>query len=342
MGCTIPVSEIHFLARLADIALQNKTNEARHYVRIEASDGSVRADVCNGEDSASCQLLAEGEIVAAIPAKVVHKFAARDADLHLENDGDSVSFKQGPTSGTFQSVDPGTVPQHDCPDMSSAPSFDGETLRAAVKTAAACADSGAGSRFALNGAQFMLTGDSMSVTGTDGRKVFSVDVSCDSPGEFSVIVPAKSLKNIQHMKSQTFKIAANARSITFSDGTTSYTSSLLQGRFPDVNKLLRKPDDAQIIACETSVLLDGARGVIWDDGERSFLIDSDGITSADGQRKYAADLSDEFDQRQVSIEHFEPLVKSFDSVVVYNAGGDSPLYVELGDSARGMIATMGK
>ena len=338
MKCTIPEHELHRLRTVAAVSRGNKIDEKRQFVKVESNGTTAKLTGTDGENFVSCVIDANGdECSFAINFSVAERFASGLSDLEVTVNGTSIDYVQGNSSGNITTVDPDTVPKHSVPDMSDAPQFDGDLLIRSLSTAVDCSDKGSTSaRFALQGAQLKMSGGELVVNGTDGRKAFSVSIDSDSSAEFDVIVPHASLKHMRSLSRQAIKIKTDASSITLSDGQLVYTCRLVSGRFPDVAKLLSKSDGEHVISTDTQSLIQGAESILWDDDK--LVIKGSGLETLDGKRKFSCELSAEFDPVTVSYANLKPLISSFDHCVIKSDGGSSPLFIELGDSAVGMIA----
>lgn len=113
-----------------------------------------------------------------------------------------------------------------------------QSIKAAVVSAAGSQDE---SRAVMTGIQVSLTSDRLTMVSTDGRRLSRRSVAISGPEEpASVIVPAKALQEVGRYldTAQTVRMMLGKNQASFTTDGLSVTTRLLEGRFPDAEKVI--------------------------------------------------------------------------------------------------------
>lgn len=116
-------------------------------------------------------------------------------------------------------------------------------------------------RYYLNGLLLELKQDALRAVATDGHRLALCEVKCDLvPGDVTqVIVPRKGVMELSRLLSDSddsCKLELNANFLRISFDNMVFTSKLIDGRFPDYDRVIPKGGDKVVVA-ERDVLRQG-------------------------------------------------------------------------------------
>ena len=154
-------------------------------------------------------------------------------------------------------------------------------------------------RYHLNGVYLHLTPDSTKVVATDGRRlavantapvVWSEASEETDREERGVIVPLRAVGEIRKTfaESETLKIGFSENQIIFSDDTSMLTSRLVEGEFPEYDKIIPADNDISI-TIDTQQLLSVVRRVSLLANPKTLLVK---FEAQDGILKLSANTPD--------------------------------------------------
>lgn len=129
------------------------------------------------------------------------------------------------------------------------------------------------SRFQLSGALFEVKDDALALVATDGHRLALVEVA--SPGVAAaegVLVPRKVLQELQRFESsETLQFRRSEHHLSFTVGRRRLICRILEGTFPDYERVIAKDNDKKI-AVDRRHLLDVVHRVSLLTGDRSRAI----------------------------------------------------------------------
>jgi len=165
-------------------------------------------------------------------------------------------------------------------------------------------------RYYLNGVFLHLTQENSRIVATDGRRL----ALAQSPAvesiteEIGVIVPIKAVGEIRRTFAEAgeLKISISENQIIFSDDVSTLTSRLVEGEFPDYNRIIPKDNDINI-SLDTQQLLAVVRRVSLLANPKTLLIR---LETQDGMMKVSATNPD------FGEAHEEMEIKSGDGNIV--------------------------
>jgi len=133
----------------------------------------------------------------------------------------------------------------------------GDTLRGALhKTEYAASTEEV--RYFLNGLYFNFLEDRTEVVATDGKRLaLSHFEPLDTPEDTkNFIVPLKAVREILRTfgESAEIKVSALENQILFTDGTATLTSRLVEGDYPQYNKIIPEETDNRVIVSKSNIL----------------------------------------------------------------------------------------
>ena len=195
----------------------------------------------SGKVTVPCRKLLD--ICRALPAS---------ASVELSLDGQRMLLKSGKSRFTLS-----TLPASDFPNLEDtlAGSYSLTLTQGALKTLidkTAFAMAQQDVRYYLNGMLFEVTSDRLRVVATDGHRL----ALCDAPVQAGVsekrqvIVPRKGVQELSRLLSDgddevTLTLGTNHLRVTV--GNVTFTSKLIDGRFPDYERVLPKNGDRVLV-----------------------------------------------------------------------------------------------
>lgn len=228
---------------LANVLLEADGKE----VRMLATDLEVglrsRCEAAVGK-SGSLTLPAKKlfEIVKALP----------ESDIRIEQDKNGVKVAAERFDSRMQ-----TLPREDFPTLPDAAGNWSATLpREALRTMipkTQFAITGEDTRYFLNGALFVLSGDTLSLVATDGHRLALVQVPRDGKKgkteEIRVILPRKTLNELQRLLAEgedDVRFEKGENHLFFEVGGRVLISRVIDGQFPAFERVIPKNTDKKI------------------------------------------------------------------------------------------------
>ncbi len=210
-------------------------------VELVARQG-LESDSHNGRVTVPCRKLLD--ICRALPAT---------AQVELSLDSQRLLLRSGKSRFTLA-----TLPANDFPNLEDtlAGSFSLSLSQKALKrlidkTSFAMAQQDV--RYYLNGMLFEVTEGRLRVVATDGHRLALCDapISTQVPEKVQVIVPRKGVQELSRLLSDedsevTLTLGSNHLRVTV--GNVTFTSKLIDGRFPDYERVLPKGGDRTLVA----------------------------------------------------------------------------------------------
>jgi DNA polymerase III subunit beta len=226
-------------------------------VLMDASDGEVRflaTDLEVGLRS-KCAATVSKPGSLTLPAKKLYEIvkALPDTDIRISQDKNGVKVAADRFDSRMQ-----TLPKEDFPSLPQS----GGTATATIPSAAMkemvgktqFAITGEDTRFFLNGAQFVLRPESMSLVATDGHRLALVTVKRDGKAkkdaeENKAILPKKTLGELGRLLGEgdgdiTYERGENH--MFFEVGGRTLISRMIDGQFPAYERVIPKGNDKHI------------------------------------------------------------------------------------------------
>ena len=175
-----------------------------------------------------------------------------DQTVSLESQASKLILKGGKSKFTLQ-----TLPAEDFPLVQEAPSF-GTAFKVPQKTLKNLLDQVAFAmavhdiRYYLNGILFVAEGRQLSLVATDGHRLAfsSAKLDTDVPNKQEVILPRKTVIELQRLLSDAsvpegqdapmIEMQFAANQARFSFGAMEFVTKLVEGKFPDYNRVIPK------------------------------------------------------------------------------------------------------
>jgi DNA polymerase III subunit beta len=240
-------------------------------VRITASDmeSTVQIkidarDVVPGELIVPAKKLSE--ISKQLRADQVHLSATENTEAESSEDGNYIIHLHGDSSRSARFRLSGSHRSH-FPDIGSVPTESLVSIPAPMlaemirKTIYAISQED--NRYIYNGLCFLARENKLTLVGTDGRRLAAITRTLPGPLNFSndesadVVVHAKAIRELQRIidSSPDISLGTRQRDIFFEVGDATLSSRLLEGKFPDFNKVVPSETGLEF-ELDRSVLLD--------------------------------------------------------------------------------------
>jgi DNA polymerase III subunit beta len=227
---------------LANVLMEAKGDE----VRLLATDLEVSLQ-------SKCPASVARGGALTLPAKKLYEIvkALPETDVRIEQDNSSVKIAADRFDSRMQ-----TLPREDFPTLPEASGNTSATLPRRIlremvnKTQFAI--TGEDTRYYLNGAQFVLKGDTMTLVATDGHRLALVTVKHESPkdaSEFKAILPKKTLLELSRLLGEgedDIRYEQGENHLFFDVGGRLLISRMIDGQFPAYERVIPKGNDKSI------------------------------------------------------------------------------------------------
>src|SRR5262245_21975553 len=251
-----------------------------------------------------------------LPAKKLYEVvrALPDGDVNIESDKGGTSVRV--SGGQFSSKMP-TLPREDFPSLPEAgggvkATINGKSLLQMV-TKTQFAITGEDTRFYLNGAQFVLKPDDMTLVATDGHRLALVNVKHDGKkgDDIKAILPRKTLSELSRLLADSdtdVNYERGENHLFFEIGPRLLISRMIDGQFPAYDRVIPKGNDKSV-EFERDRLTQAVRRVAILSNERSRAVKM----ILDKGKVEVTSSSPEFGeaQRANSIRYHGPLLEIF-------------------------------
>jgi DNA polymerase-3 subunit beta len=191
-----------------------------------------------------------------LPAKKLYEIikALPDTDVRIEEDRNGVKVAADRFDSRMQ-----TLPREDFPTLpEGSGSYSASLPREVLKQMVAktqFAITGEDTRYFLNGALFILRGDSMSLVSTDGHRLALITVSRDkakkgkTEDEVRVILPRKTLLELGRLLAEgegDIQYERGDNHLFFDIGGRLLISRMIDGQFPAFERVIPKTNDKRV------------------------------------------------------------------------------------------------
>src|SRR6478735_886219 len=268
-------------------------------VLIEATDGEVKMLATDLEVGlrSRCDATVTKRGTLTLPAKKLYEIikALPETDVRIESDKSGVKVAADRFDSRMQ-----TLPREDFPSLPEATGTVSATLPRDVlkqmvgKTQFAI--TGEDTRYFLNGALFILRGDSMKLVSTDGHRLALVSVPRTTEGapddEVRVILPRKTLLELGRLLSDgegDIQYERGENHLFFNIGGRLLISRMIDGQFPAFERVIPKSNDKRV-EFDRDRLTSAVRRVALLSNERSravkFLMDNGKVEIASSSPEF--------------------------------------------------------
>jgi len=276
----IRLNRIAFLNELAPmqgIVERRTTIPVLSHVLLRAADDQLKVAATDLEVSltSSCdgELKEEGAI--AIQAKklleIIRASAGEEVTLRIEQAG-SLTILAGKSLFKVRGLpaeDFPTLPSIEDEEPIKVPFRSFRNMIAKVFFAVSSEES----RFQLSGALLQFKEDTMALVATDGHRLALVEYAAEGLSESEgVLVPRKALQELQRFESEEeMSFRRSEHHLSFTIGRRQLICRILEGSFPDYERVISKDNDKQVIS-QRQLLADVIHRVSLLTGDRSRAI----------------------------------------------------------------------
>jgi DNA polymerase-3 subunit beta len=238
------------LANVSRAVAARATLPVTQNVLLEGDNGQLKLTATNTEISISTWIGAqiEGEGTVTVPARMLTDFVnslpGHTVNIEFKNDPVGVIVTCDKFNGTINGIASEEFPPIPTVEGGASVSIPADTFRGALERvvfAAATDDS----RPVLTGVKVELVGDKFTLAAADGFRLAVESGKLGAPvdSEVGVIVPAKTLAEVERLlgdgsSSVELSVDTNGRSAKFRLDTSEVVTALVQGTFPDYEKLI--------------------------------------------------------------------------------------------------------
>jgi DNA polymerase III subunit beta len=238
------------LANVSRAVAARATLPVTQNVLLEGDNGQLKITATNTEISISTWIGAqiEGEGTVTVPARMLTDFVnslpGQTVVIEFQNEPVGVTVTCDKFNGTINGIAAEEFPPIPTVEGGASVTIPADTFRGALERvvfAAATDDS----RPVLTGVKIELAEDNFTLAAADGFRlaVESGKLGASVESEVGIIVPAKTLAEVERLlgdgsSSVELSIDANSRSAKFRLDTSEVVTALVQGTFPDYEKLI--------------------------------------------------------------------------------------------------------
>jgi DNA polymerase-3 subunit beta len=309
-------------------------------VYLAASDDRLTLRATDLDIEITTSVPAQGELAATtVPARTLLDIARKmpaGAEITLEpNDGHLV-VKAGRSRFKLSVIDAGDFPSLQSGAFTASFSADLSAMFAPIQFAI----SDEASRYYLNGIFLHTVGEETRAVATDGHRLARVTVP--TVGEIPAVIIPK--KTVGLLPDGEVHVELSDTKIRFRSGETTILSKLIEGSFPDYERVIPKNNERHLVVDRAALLAAVERvGVVADDRSgKSVRLDlaSDSVTlnlrGADDEatEELAAEYGDEPMSVGVNTAYLAEMLRNVSGEKVTFAFGDegSPILVRGGDA----------
>ena len=256
--------------RVLNVVPQKTTMPVLGHLLLEASSGRVKLTATDLDLTITTTIDAEvdREGSVTLPAKrfseIVHQLdPASDVDLDVNRANALITAGRA----NFRILGMGAEEFPKVPSLSlkKGVTIPADTLRKTISKTVFCVSKDE-TRRALTGVLWEVSGDSMSMIGTDGHRLarISVPVEIKVDSKHSVIIPTKALNQVLRLANEAVEAGVQAKladdHVIFGFDRTTLFTRLIEGPFPKYQDVIPKDNDKKVIV-KRDVFLDALRRV---------------------------------------------------------------------------------
>lgn len=284
MNLTLPAADLAgALSRLAHIVEKRTLIPILTNVRIEAGGGTVTLAATNLDVSASIVLPAgiTAEGATAVDAARLAAFLAglpKEAEALLRLDGATLKALSGRRSAQLP-----TLPAEDFPPVGDFAAdtechLDATAMKRLVAVNTACSDEE--TRYYFNGVHLASCEGNIVATATDGHRLMRatmiVEGAPEIPPARSIIVPKETVGHLARLFPEGCRLELNERRLRAASDGIVLVSKLIDGTFPDADRVIPRPSDKLTIEANAADLARAAQSVAAVSGETAVRLEPEG------------------------------------------------------------------
>lgn len=223
--------------------------------RLRIANGMLIAEAANTEETIAIEVCeCGGDFEALLPSeRMTQALGVSGETVAIEVDGAKCTVKSQRFKTSFQLPD-----LKDFPSGRGVPDAESITINAGwlgtqLKHAIRFADQEGSKSFALNGINVVIGDGEAKVQATDSRAVYSSATQCNGD-EWSGLIPPSAANVIGGFAAGSGELTGGSNSVTIRCSGVTYTTALIEGRFPRVDEVL-KPSMPESLRVAAGVLL---------------------------------------------------------------------------------------
>lgn len=206
-------------------------------------------------DSVAAEVASKG--ATTVPAHLFHDIVKKmpaGSQIVIEAGDNNMTVKSGRSRFTIQTLSESGFPSITKEETNVSFALAGDGLRRLIdKTQFAISTEE--TRYYLNGIYFHTAGTAAAPTlrsvATDGHRLaqFEIALPEGAGGMPSVIVPRKTVDQVRQLfeQAEEVQVEVSQRKISFSAGTISLTSKVIDGTFPDYGRVIPQNNDKEVV-----------------------------------------------------------------------------------------------
>lgn len=244
-----PTLVVEKAALVAALTTASKAVETRNTIPIlanvllSADSGQLTICATDMDVEITTSIAANGELApTTAPARMLLDIAKRmpaGAEIELEIDQDQLLVKSGRSRFKLATLPVDGFPEMKQPEYTTTATLDLATLVAPVMFAISTEET----RFYLNGVYLHTSGDRLRAVATDGHRLAAV-YGPELAIEQGIIVPRKTVGLIPDGQ---ITVDIGEGRIRFTAGSTVIVSKLVEGSFPDYERVIPKNNDKRLV-----------------------------------------------------------------------------------------------
>lgn len=235
---TLPVlSNVLFEVKGSQLRLTGTDLEVEMVASLPVSESSL-----DGEVTVPARKLLD--IVKSLPA---------GTDIRFERDGQKITLKCGRSRYSLATLPASEFPNIEQGVGNQAIELDVDTLKKLIdSTAFSMAQQDV--RYYLNGMLLEVTSDRLRTVATDGHRLAMADANVDTGvgSKLQVIVPRKGILELSRLLTEDgdskARLSLGGNHVRVEYGNLTFTSKLIDGKFPDYERVLPKNSDKAVFA----------------------------------------------------------------------------------------------
>ena len=251
---------VNHLSKVVGVVDRKQTMPILGHVLVSGSSGEITITATDLEVQISSKFKANisEDFLITLPGRKLFDIlrSLGNTELELSSDNDTVLLKTAKSKFSLQQLPSNEFPLFDNTEGEQTFSIKQQTLSDIFnKTQFAMAQQDV--RFYLNGLLLEINPESLNVVGTDGHRLAKTTTSLDKKSitEQSCIVPRKAIQELTRSLSEEkeCKVSLVDNQASFSFSQVSLTTKLIDGTFPDYNRVI-PAETATNIMLDTKIL----------------------------------------------------------------------------------------
>lgn len=269
MDCIVDQSNLARALRLVSRAVPTRsTLPVLQTVRLEARDNRLNLATTDLEvgitTSVIAQVATSGTI--CVPARLLGDYVSQlpnqPTRLTVNPEGHRVRLSCGRFGANLATLDAAEFPALPQPEEARALTFDAKRLREAIARVAFAAARD-DSRPILTAVLFDFGPDGLTLAAADGFRLARARLTEVNASPLQLLVPAKAVSELGRLLGEAESVrlvpTEGSRGVCFASGETTLFTRLIDGRFPDVDRVIPR-ETTSIVIVETASFQQAIRG----------------------------------------------------------------------------------